>query len=95
MIVLQIEHPVPNFEGWKKAFESDPIDRKKSGVKSYRIYRLVKDPGYVIIDLVFDNVAAAESTLVALRKLWVNVQGVVMENAQVRILEIVEHREIL
>jgi hypothetical protein len=29
MIVLQIEHKVADFSGWKKAFESDPIDRKK------------------------------------------------------------------
>lgn len=33
MLILQIEHKVPNYEGWKKAFDSDPISRKKSGVK--------------------------------------------------------------
>ena len=93
MIVLQIEHRVPNFEGWKKAFESDPIDRKKSGVKSYRIYRPSDDKNYVIIDLVFNTVSEAESTLVALRKLWSKVEGTVMVNPQTRILEIVEYKE--
>ena len=28
MYILQIEHPVPNYEGWKKAFDSDPVNRK-------------------------------------------------------------------
>ena len=93
MIVLQIEHRVPNFEGWKKAFESDPIDRKKSGVKSYRIYRPTDDKNYVIIDLVFNTVSEAESALVALRKLWSKVEGTVMVNPQTRILEIVEYKE--
>jgi len=93
MIVLQIEHRVPNFDGWKKAFESDPIDRKKSGVKSYRIYRPADDKNYVIIDLVFNTVSEAESALVALRKLWSKVEGTVMVNPQTRILEIVEYKE--
>ena len=28
MVILQIEHPVPSFVGWKVVFDSDPIDRK-------------------------------------------------------------------
>lgn len=90
MIILQIEHDVPNFEGWKKAFLSDPIDRKKSGVKEYRIYRPVENSNYVIIDLVFDQLDQAESTLEALRKLWGKVEGTVMANAKTRILETVD-----
>ena len=93
MIVLQVEHRVPNFDGWKKAFESDPIDRKKSGVKSYRIYRPADDKNYVIIDLIFDTISEAESTLVELRKLWGKVEGRIMVNPQTRILEIVEFKE--
>jgi hypothetical protein len=31
MIIHQIEHKVPNCDGWKKAFDSDPIDRKNPG----------------------------------------------------------------
>ena len=48
MVILQIEHKVPDFEGWKKAFESDPINRKKAGVLRYQIFRPVDDPNYVI-----------------------------------------------
>ncbi len=90
MHILRIEHKVPNFEGWKKAFDTDPIDRRKSGIKCYHIYRASDDPLYVIIDLEFDNLEDAQRTLAALRKLWERVEGSVMFNPQVRILEMVE-----
>ena len=89
-IHLQIEHKVPNFEGWKKAFESDPINRKKSGVLHYKIFRPVDDPNYVIIDLEFDNLKGAEGTLAALRNLWTKVEGTIILNPQTRILDLVE-----
>ena len=89
-IHLQIEHKVPDFEGWKNAFETDPIDRKKSGVLRYSIFRPVDDPNYVIIDLEFDNINAAEETLVALRKLWTNVEGKIMMDPKTRILDQIE-----
>lgn len=90
MVILQIEHKVPSFEGWKKAFDSDPIGRKKSGVKHYRIYQPVNDPKYVIIDLVFENVNDAEAALTALRSLWNKVEGTVIFNPQTRILNVVD-----
>ena len=89
-IHLQIEHTVPNFDGWKKAFESDPINRKKSGVCRYRIFRPVDDPNYVIIDLEFDNLRDAENTLAALHNLWLEVEGKVMMSPRTRILNLVE-----
>jgi hypothetical protein len=42
MIVLQIEHSVPNYEAWKIAFESDPVNRKESGVRGYGIFRPIR-----------------------------------------------------
>jgi len=93
MTVLQIEHKVQSFDGWKKAFESDPIGRKKSGVKRYRIYRPTEDPNYVIVDLEFDNLNNAQSTLAALKQLWSKVEGTIMMNPQTRILDIVETHE--
>jgi hypothetical protein len=89
-IHLQIEHKVPNFDGWKKAFESDPINRKKSGVRCYKIFRPIDDLNYVIIDLEFDNLREAENTLAALHNLWLKVEGKVMMNPQTRILDLVE-----
>ncbi|MCX6149772.1 MAG: hypothetical protein NTX22_04535 [Ignavibacteriales bacterium] len=94
MIILRIEHNVPNFNGWKKAFDSDPINRKQSGVRLYRIYQPKDDPNYVIVDLEFDNLKNAESTLSALRGLWIQVEGKVMFNPQTRILNLVEITEL-
>ena len=93
-IHLRIEHQVPNFDGWKKAFESDPINRKKSGVRHYNIFRPVDDSNYVIIDLSYDSLKEAEDTLAALRKLWTNVEGTIMLNPQTRILNLVESVEL-
>ena len=93
MIILQIEHKVPNYDGWKKAFDSDPIDRKRSGTRYYRIYQPTDDPNYVIVDLGFDNLADAETALAALRKLWNQVEGKVMTGPKTRILNIVESKE--
>ena len=93
MTVLQIEHKVPNYDGWKKAFESDPIDRKKSGVKRYRIYRPTDDPNYVIIDLEFDDLNNAQMALNALKSLWSKVEGTVMVNPKTRILDVVDFKE--
>jgi len=93
MTVLRIEHKVPSFDGWKKAFDNDPMGRKQSGVLRYRIYRPSDDPNYVIIDLEFDELNAAEATLTRLRKLWTQVEGKVMVNPQTRILSMVEFVE--
>lgn len=90
MIILRIEHKISNFDGWKKAFDSDPIDRKKSGVLGYKIFRPVDDLNYVIIDLKFENINDAESVLSALHKLWGNLDGKIIFNPQTRILNIVE-----
>jgi hypothetical protein len=93
MTILQIEHKVPNFDGWKKAFDRDPIDRKKSGVRRYRIFRPADDPNYVIIDLEFDTLNETEAALALLRRLWEQVEGKVMVDPQTRILDIVEAKE--
>lgn len=90
MTVLHIEHPVPSFEGWKKAFDADPIDRKSSGVKQYKLYRSVTDPGYVAIDLVFDSLQEAESTLQKLKIVWGQVEGRVMTGPRAQLFEVIE-----
>ena len=94
MYLLQIEHPVPSYEGWKKAFENDPIDRKGSGVRHYRISRKPDDPNYVFVDLEFDTVTEAEKCHAKLRNLWGRVEGVVMNNPQARIIEVIEDEDI-
>ena len=90
MQILQIEHKVPNYEGWKKAFDSDPINRKKMGVKRFQVYGQEDDPDYVIIDLYFDSAENLRATLVALQNLWKKVDGTIMFDAKTRILDIKE-----
>jgi hypothetical protein len=63
------------------------------GVHRYRISRPVDDPKHVIIVLEFEKVDQARATETALRQLWTKVEGTVMSNAQTRILEIVESKE--
>ena len=92
MIVLQIEHSVPSFEGWKQAFDSDPVGRQKSGVRRYRILRPVNDPNFAIIELEFDSIGEAEALLAAMRTVWSRVEGTIMQNPQHRIVEMVESK---
>ncbi|MFA4966100.1 MAG: hypothetical protein WC709_10780 [Thermoleophilia bacterium] len=93
MTIVQIEHPVPDFERWKQAFDSDPVHRERSGVRRYRVMRPVDDRHYAIVDLELDTLAEAEAMVTALRELWGRVEGRVMTDAKVRIVEAVESRE--
>jgi hypothetical protein len=94
MFILQIEHPVPNYDAWKKAFDSDPVNRKQSGVRRYQVLRPIDNPNYAIIELEFDSINEAKGLLAAMREVWSRVQGTIMENPQVRIVEAVESKEL-
>lgn len=93
MYILRIEHPIFNYEDWKRAFDSDPVNREKSGVRRHQILRPIDDEKYVIIDLELDTANQAEALLAALRVLWGRVEGTIMMNAQVRIVEVLESKE--
>ena len=93
MSVLRIEHPVPDYDAWKEAFDKDPVGRRQSGVRRYRILRPLDDPNYVLIDLEFDTAGEAEALLAAMRVVWDRVTGVVMSSPQAQIVEAVETRE--
>ena len=94
MPILRIEHPVPDFDAWKQAFDSDPLDRKRSGVRRYRILRSLDDPNYAIVDLEFDDADAAESMRAALQQMWTRVQGEGLIGDQVaRLVEPIDFKE--
>ncbi len=93
MVLLRIEHAVPDFDGWKLAFDSDPAGRRQSGVRRYWIFRAADDPKYVLIDLEFDSVNQAEALLATMRTVWARMEGTGMSNPGVRIVETVEHVE--
>ena len=92
--ILRIQHLVPNFDGWKRAFDNDPIDRKASGVRRSHVHRAVADPDFVMIDLELDSVAGAETLLERLRRLWAGTGAAVMRNPQAWIGETVESRSV-
>ena len=75
MPVVQIEHPVRDFETWKAAFDRDPVQREASGVTSYRIYRPIDDPNYIAVDLEFDDRGRAEAFEQALQAMWLTPQA--------------------
>lgn len=91
MATLQVEHGVRDFERWKSAFDSDPVGREASGVRSYRILRLADDPARVIIELEFDTTEEAEGFREKLRGMWVVAGGDLgLENPSARVLGEVE-----
>jgi hypothetical protein len=94
MPILQIEHPVRDFDAWKQAFDSDPIGRQQGGVRRYRISQPADDPNYIVVDLEFDSTDEAEAFRTALRNLWSRVEGELgLQNPQARIVETVESKE--
>lgn len=95
MPILRIKHPVPDFDAWKKTFDSDPLERKGSGVRRYRVMRPADDPNYAIVDLELDTMSEAEALLAALHRLWGNAQGQgLIGSPQGRIVEVVEDIEL-
>ena len=90
--ILRIQHSVPNFDGWKRAFDNDPIDRKASGVRRYHLHRSIADPNFIMVDLEFDSAPEAERVLEKLRHLWSGPGRAVMRNPEASIVETVESR---
>ncbi|HUQ47880.1 MAG TPA: hypothetical protein VM053_06495 [Gemmatimonadaceae bacterium] len=94
MPIVRIEHAVPDFDRWKHAFDSDPMDRKGSGVTRYRIYRSVNEPNLIMIDLELDTLAQARALLERLQILWAGPGGAVMQNARALVVETVESQSV-
>jgi len=95
MTILHIEHPIRDFDTWKKAFDSDPAGRERSGVRSYQVLRPIDDPNYVMIDLEFDNLKASEDFLTSMREVWrsATATAVLADSPQTRIVEVVESKK--
>jgi hypothetical protein len=93
MPTLRIQHAVPSFDNWKRAFESDPVDRKGAGVRRYRILRPVGDPNFVMVDLDLDTLGEAEALLQKLQRLWSGPGQAVMQGPEAWIVETIESTE--
>jgi hypothetical protein len=90
MHTLRIEHRVQDYDRWKQVFDSDPADRKGSGVRAYRVMRAVDDPDLVLIDLDFDTVDAAQAMHQKMLGIWEGPGKAVMVSPTARVVESVE-----
>lgn len=61
MATLHIEHPITDFETWAAAFNQFSDARRAAGVRAHRIQQPVNDANYIVVDLDFDTVEAAEA----------------------------------
>lgn len=94
MIILQIEHPVKDYAGWKNVFDKDPTDRKGSGVKKYTIYRAADDPLLVFINLEMNSLEEAGILLEKLKVLWKNLDGRLIDRPKGTIIQLVESKQL-
>lgn len=94
MHVLRIQHAVSDFDSWKQVFDSDPLGREKSGVRRHQVTRATDDPNLVMIDLEFDDLAAASEMQTALQGLWGRIAGDgLISGPSAQILETVETKD--
>lgn len=94
MPTVHIEHPTQDFDTWKRAFDSDPAGRQRSGVRRYWISRAVDDPNYVMIDLEFDTREQAEGLLGTTQGIRGRPDHQVTHSQQARIVDVVETIEL-
>lgn len=94
MTTLRIEHKIAGYDGWKKAFDSDPLNRKQSGVKRYRIYQPTDDTNFVIIELDFDSLEQAQTAKTALQNIFPKIEGSLIFGAQLKIMNVIESKEL-
>ena len=95
MIVLRLEHKAPSYEEWKRTFDSDPINRKRSGVKHYRIYRAIDNPNHVVMEFEFTTLSEAQKVLDALDNFWEKTAGSILVNPKAQFFDIVESIDLL
>ena len=71
MHVLQVEHPIRDFDTWKAASDCFSDKRRQSGVRRHQIFQPADDPNYVVLDLEFESEDEAEAFLGWLgREVW-------------------------
>ena len=92
MPVLQIEHPVRDFETWKATFDGGQERRDAGRVRRYQVYRPVDDPNYIAVDLEFDSRDEAEAFKLGLEELWRSPQAALVLGGtpRARIVDTVE-----
>jgi len=94
MTILQIEHPVSDFENWKAAFDGGERRRQAGRVRRYQVYRPINDPAFIAVDLEFDTRDDAERFELGLQDIWRSPEAarVLGGTPRSRIVEVVEQK---
>ena len=96
MHVLQIEHPIRDFDTWKAAFDRFSDKRRHWGVRRHQIFQPTDDPNYVVLDLEFESEVEAEAYLGWLRReVWSSREAspALAGGPQTRIVTVMESQE--
>lgn len=96
MYVLQIEHPIRDFETWKVAFERFSDKRRQSGVRRHQILQPANDGNYIVLDLEFESEGEAAAFLGWLRsEVWSSQEAspALAGGPQTRIAKVMESRQ--
>lgn len=70
MTTVHIEHAITDLATWREGFARAAGLREQHGARSYEVRQPVDDAAFVVIDLTFDDVAAAQGFLADLHKIW-------------------------
>lgn len=93
MTTLRVEHAVSDFAVWRRAFDGFADARANAGVRSFVIRRPIDDQNYLMLDLEFDDVEAAQRFAGFLReKVWASPETspALAGAPQTRILDVVD-----
>jgi quinol monooxygenase YgiN len=75
MTTVHVENTVHDFDTWKANFDKYDRFRAEEGVRRYRVSRGVTDRNEVIVDLEFDDQAAAQAFLPKLAQIMTTPQA--------------------
>jgi hypothetical protein len=63
MTTLHLEHPITDYDTWRRAFDGFADVRRDAGVLRQRVARPVDDSRYIVVSLDFATVEQATSFL--------------------------------
>ena len=94
MTIVHIENTVQDFDVWKAAFDKYERFRAEQGVRRYRMCRSIVDPNQVVIDLEFEDEAAAQAFLPRLAQIVASpqAQAQLLQHSTPRLYTVVTER---
>jgi hypothetical protein len=94
MPILRIEHPVADFDAWKRTFDSDPLGREQAGVRRYSRLATGRRSQLRAGRPRVRQLQRSESMRVALTEMWRRVEAEGLIGSQrAQIVETVETRD--